>query len=117
MRNKLISALTATCLAFSLTSCLAGPHQLRRTVDDWDAKMYASSPLIDGILWFPVPMYPILNWGAMIGDFFVGDAYSFWFHDVWDGKGTGFEHFKVEANDGKMGSLLNDNAGWLKVTK
>lgn len=115
--RKLTAAALAVVTAFSLSSCLAGPHQLRRSVDDWDAKMYANSPILDGILWFPIPMWGILNWGAMFGDFFIGDAYSFWFHDVWDGKGTGFEHHKVEATDGKMGSLLNDNAGWLKVDK
>lgn len=99
--------------ALGMTSCAAGPHQLRRTVDDWDHKMYVNSPWIDGVLWF-VPVIPLANFVAAIGDFFVTDAYAFWFNDAWDGKGTGFEHLKVEATDGKFGSLLNDGAGWLK---
>jgi len=36
---------------------------------------------------------------------------------VWDGKGTGFEHAKVEATDGTVSSLLNEGSSWLKVKK
>lgn len=114
MRKQLVALATAAIAAVSLSSCMAGPHQLRRTVDDWDHKMYVNSPWIDAVLWV-VPVFPLCNFGAQIGDFFVGDAYAFWFKDAWDGKGTGFEHAKIEATDGKVGSLLNDGAGFLKV--
>jgi hypothetical protein len=115
MRKQLIAALTATVMAFSISSCMAGPHQLRRSVDDWDAKMYANSPILDGVLWV-IPFWPLCTWGSYIGDFFIGDAYQFWFKDVWAGKGAGFDHAKIESA-GKVGSLLNDNASWLKVDK
>lgn len=115
MRNNLlVSAGLAACLTF--TSCAAGPQQLQRSVDDWDHKMYVQNPLLDGVLWV-VPVFPLLNFGAAIGDFFIGNAYFFWFHDVWDGKGTGFEHAKVEATDGTVSSLLNEGSSWLKVKK
>ena len=82
MRNNLlVTAGLAACLTF--TSCAAGPQQLQRSVDDWDHKMYVKNPLLDGVLWV-VPVFPLLNFGAAIGDFFIGNAYFFWFHDVWD---------------------------------
>ena len=77
-------------------------------------KTYVNSPWVDAILWV-VPVIPIAGFVAMVGDFFVTDAYAFWLHDAWDGKGTGFEHLKVDASDGKMSSLLNDGSGWLRV--
>jgi hypothetical protein len=106
MKKQLIAALAATA-SLSLTSCLAGPHQLRRSVDDWDQKLYVNSPWLDAVLWV-IPVIPIAHYIAFAGDFLVTDAYSFWFHDAWDGKGTGYEHLKVDAPDG---------SGWLKVAK
>lgn len=111
--KKVLGALTVA-LALSLTSCAAGPHQLRRTVDDWDQKMYVNSPWLDGVLWF-VPVIPFANFLASIGDFFVGDAYAFWFKDAWDGKGTGFNHFTPTHTDGAMDSLLLDDSKFLEI--
>lgn len=116
MRKLFTSLALGTITALSLTSCAAGPHQLNRSVDDWDHKMYVNSPWIDAVLWV-VPVFPLAHYVAMIGDFLVTDAYAFWFHDAWDQKGTGFVHLKVDATDGTMSSLLNDGAGWLKMTK
>ena len=106
MRKHIATALACTA-ALSLTSCMAGPHQLKRTVDDWDQKMYVNQPWISAALWV-IPVIPLMNFGAGIGDFFVGDAYFFWFKDAWDGKGTGFKHANIEATDGAVGSLIGD---------
>ena len=76
--------------------------------------MYVKQPWVDAILWV-VPVFPILNFGALIGDFFVVDAYAFWFKDAWDGKGTGFRHAEVEATDGAMNSLLMDDGTFLEI--
>ena len=116
MRKIIASLALGTVATLSMTSCAAGPHQLRRTVDDWDHKMYVNSPWIDGVLWF-IPVIPLAWFVASFGDFFITDAYAFWFHDAWDGKGTGYEHLKVDATDGKMGSLLMDGSSWLQVKK
>ncbi len=62
--------------ATSLTGCLAGPHQLSRTVDDWDHKLYVENVWVDAALWV-VPVIPIAKFAASIGDFFVTDAYTF----------------------------------------
>ena len=97
-----------------LAGCAAGPHQLRRTVDDLDHKLYVQQPWVDGILWF-VPVFPLLHFGAGIGDFFIGDAYAFWIKDAWDGKGTGFRHLEVEATDGAMNSLMMDDGKFLEI--
>ena len=50
-RILLLLALAATLV---LPSCAAGPHQLTRTVDDWDHEMYVDSPLLNGVLYQPV---------------------------------------------------------------
>lgn len=111
--RKLLATVAACTAALSLTSCWAGPQQLRRTVDDWDHKMYVRSPWLDAVLWI-IPVMPLANFGASIGDFFVGNAYAFWFHDAWDGKGTGFKHADIAPTDGQFGSLLNEGSGFLK---
>jgi len=116
MRKTLLAILAATVMGFSTTSCSAGPHQLRRTVDDWDHKMYVNSPWVDGILWF-IPVIPIAMFIGWAGDFLIVDAYSFWLHDAWDGKGTGFKHLDVAATDGTMSSLMIDGASFLQVNK
>lgn len=110
----------ALCLiaGVGLTSCYAGPHQLRRTVDDWDQKMYVDSPWLNAVLWV-VPVFPVLDFAAGIGDFFVTDAYAFWFKDAWDGKGTAFQHYQVQPASGEDGgtmkSLLMDDGKFLKI--
>ncbi|MEZ5963713.1 MAG: hypothetical protein R3F56_07690 [Planctomycetota bacterium] len=106
-------ALGATAL---LPSCLAGPHQLQRTVDDWDQKTYITNPWISAALWV-VPVFPLAKFGASVADFFVTDAYAFWFKDAWDMKGTGFEHYKQTWTDGRMKSLLMSDAGFIKIDK
>lgn len=113
--RKLIASLAVCVAALSFSSCSAGPHQLKRTVDDWDHKMYVDNPWLNGVLWF-VPVFPLCHFGAGIGDFFVGDAYAFWFHDAWDQKGTGFKHADVAPTDGQVGSLMGDGK-FLKVMK
>ncbi len=112
--RKLGIALTLL-LCFSFTSCLAGPHQLRRSVDDWDHNMYVDTPWLDAALWV-VPVYPLLYFGAGIGDFFVGDAYTFWFNDAFSGYGgAGFVHFNPEHTDGYVNSLWSDETKWLRI--
>ncbi|MCA8953550.1 MAG: hypothetical protein KDE27_28825 [Planctomycetes bacterium] len=113
--RKLLASIAVTTAAVMMTSCSAGPHQLKRTVDDWDHKMYVNNPWLNGVLWF-VPVFPLCHFGASIGDFLVTDAYFFWFQDAWDMKGTGFKHADVMATDGQVGSLMGDGS-FLKVMK
>jgi hypothetical protein len=116
MRKRSPALLASLLLATTLSSCFAGPHQLRRSVDDWDHKTYVNSPWFNAALWV-VPVLPICNVLAWTGDFLICDAYAFWIHDAWDGKGTGFQHMEVIAVDGKVGSLLLDRAEWTRVEK
>lgn len=101
-------ALTLALLgSVAFTSCMAGPHQLKRTVDDLDRKVYVQSPWLDAVLWI-VPVFPLAHFGASIGDFFITDAYAFWFKDAFGGKGgTGFDHANIEQSR-TMGSLVGD---------
>lgn len=112
-----LRTLAAVCLfALPFGACAAGPHQVRRTIDDWDHNLYVNSPWFDALLWV-VPVIPVATLGSFVVDFLITDAYAFWFDDAWDGAGTGFEHLHVEATDGKVGSLLMDRSGWTKVEK
>ena len=114
MRKSLLSLVFAGVACLGLSSCLAGPHQLKRTVDDWDQKMYVDSPWLSAALWV-IPVFPICHFGAGIGDFLIGDAYAFWFKDAWDMKGTGFKHYATQPTDGQMSSLLNDDGSYLEI--
>ena len=100
--------------ALTFTSCTAGPHQLRRSVDDWDNKMYVDSPWLNGVLHF-IPVIELASFFAWVGDTLVTDAYAFWFKDAWDGKGTAFDHFIVKPTDGSMRSLLLDDGKFLEI--
>ena len=110
-KARLVCALLALT---TFAACSAGPHQLKRTVDDWDQKLYVDSPWLDGVLWF-IPVIPIAHFLASVGDFFVTDAYAFWLKDAWDGKGTAFTHFSPTATDGAMQSLMLDDAHFLEI--
>ena len=110
-RLLVLAALAATT---TLGGCLAGPHQLRRSVDDWDHKQYVDTPRWNGILWI-VPVWPALTAAAFAFDFLVTDPYAFWCGDLWDGHGTGFEHKPVEWTDGRMQSLMIDSTRWTRV--
>jgi len=110
--RKIVTAL-ALGATLSLSGCLAGPHQLRRSLDDFDRQLYVDNPIVDGVLWV-VPVFPIGFFVAQVGDFFITDAYAFWIKDVWEGKGTGFEHIDVEAQK-TMKSLLSDDGSFLQI--
>lgn len=99
-----------------LAGCVVGPHQLRRSVDDWDHKCYVNSPWWNVALWL-VPVFPTFHVGAMVGDFLITDPWAFWFEDAWDGTGTGFRHLEVSWTDGSMGSLMSERTGWTKIDR
>jgi hypothetical protein len=114
MRLRRLLPLSGLCAA-TLASCFAGPHQLRRSVDDWDQRLYVESPWLDAGLWI-VPVIPALSLVAGVADFLVVDPYFFWGSDAWDGNGTGFEPARTEA-DVRMPSLVSDRSRWLRREK
>jgi hypothetical protein len=100
----------------TFAACAAGPHQLRRSIDDWDHKSYVNSPRWNAVLWI-VPVMPVCYVGAFVGDCLITDPWAFWCEDLWDGKGTGFEHLEVPWTDGRMSSLWRDRAGWTRIDR
>ena len=100
----------------SLASCTAGPHQLRRSIDDWDHKSYVNSPWWNATLWI-VPVMPVCYLGAFALDSLITDPWAFWFEDAWDGKGTGFEHLQVPWTDGRMQSMWMERGAWTRIEK
>ncbi|MFO1051927.1 MAG: hypothetical protein U1F36_06910 [Planctomycetota bacterium] len=112
MRKIAIAALLAA--SFTLGGCYSGPHQLQRTVDDWDQKVYVDSPWLNAVLMI-IPVIPLARFGAAIGDFFITDAYAFWLNDAFGGQGgAGFRHKEI-ASKRSMGSLLRDDGKFLKI--
>ncbi|MEY4828613.1 MAG: hypothetical protein RLZZ562_409 [Planctomycetota bacterium] len=114
MNNNLLNILAVGIAAALSTACAAGPHQLARTVDDWDNRLYVQTPVMNGVL-HVVLVIPLLTVCAKVGDFCITDAACFWFDDAWDGHGTGFQHLKVEPTDGQMQSLLIEGSGWMAI--
>ena len=106
MRKLLIALTVLGTLTFS--GCMAGPQYLRRSLDDLDHQVYVENPIVDGILWFPIPAFPIGYWLSYIGDFFI-NGYPFWFKDVWSGDGTGFIHADVDSKK-SIKSLVRDDS-------
>ncbi len=112
-RHSMILAL-AMCLA--LPGCLAGPHQLERSVADFDQEIYGDSPWLNFVLWV-VPVFPILWVGAKAGDFLVTDAYAFWVEDAWAGDGgTGFKHLNAQSQK-SVQSLMREDSEWLRIDR
>ena len=101
-------------LAATLGSCFSGPHQLGRTVEDWDHQLYVDSPWLNAGLWV-IPVIPVTKLLAWTGDFLVTDAVEFWCGDAWDCAGTSYEWLNVEATDGYVESLLRPRSRWLPV--
>lgn len=99
-----------------LAGCFAGPQQLRRSVDDWDQKVYVNSPWWSATLWV-VPVMPVSYLGAFVGDFLVTNPIAFWGEDAWDGKGTGYEHQTIQWTDGRTRSVASEHGGWTRVTR
>lgn len=112
MKKTLVALSLVSALV--LSSCLAGPKQLARSVDDWDQKLYVEQPWVDAIL-NAIPVIPIAGMLAGFVDFFTDNAYYFWFKDAWDGKGTGFKHYEVPPVDGQLESMLIPDAKFFEV--
>ena len=72
--------------------------------------------LIVAAMW-GLGIIPVTYAGAFVGDLLVSDPYAFWFHDAWDGSGTGFEHLPVQSLDGRMSSLWIERSGWTRIEK
>ena len=76
--------------------------------------MYVEKPLVNGVL-HVIPIIPIVNLVATVGDTLVVNPWFFWSEDVWDNEGTNFDHMTVSDADGHLDSLAEKpNAGMMK---
>lgn len=76
--------------------------------------MYVDKPLVNGVL-HVVPVIPLVDFVATLGDVLVVNPWFFWSEDVWDDQGTNFDHAEVADADGHLDSLVKDpNAGVMK---
>lgn len=115
MHEKWLLAGAALAL-FTLPSCVVGPKQFSRSVDDWDNKLYTESPWMD-VLLTVVPVIPLASVVAGVGDFLIVNPVAFWLDDAWDSHGTAFQHFEVKGEDGQMRSLLMNDSKALRVNR
>lgn len=111
---KITKSLITLAAAATLMSCSAGPKQLQRSVDDWDRELYVEDPLLDGIL-HVIPVIPLIDFVATVGDVLIVNPWYFWSEDVWDEEGTNFNHATVADADGHLDSLAQKpNKGFMK---
>ena len=111
---KTIKTLIFFAAAAVLVSCTAGPKQLQRSVDDWDQEFYVEDPLLNGVL-HVIPVIPLIEVVAIIGDSLIVNPWYFWSEDVWDKQGTNFNHATVSDADGHLySSAQKPNKGFMK---
>ena len=92
LKSRLLVPILALSL-FALPGCLAGPDQLSRSFDDWVNQKYSEDSLVHGALFQNVlPVYPITSVLLTVVDVIIVNPYYFWSADVWDHRGTAFEH-------------------------
>jgi hypothetical protein len=90
-----------------LPSCIAGPMRLSRTWDDWVNQKYTSDSWIHGaLLQNIIPVYPLVGGLMTFVDVIAVNLYYFWSEDVWDRKGTGFEHENPQGATRSVGSAF-----------
>ena len=91
--KKRIATLTLALSLGLLTSCASGPWRLSRTWDDHVNQKYSEDSWIHGALLQDIlPVYPLVGLVMSLGDVIFVNTYTFWSKDVWDRKGTAFEH-------------------------
>ncbi len=95
MKNVVLVVTLA--LALVAAGCVAGPWTARETVDDWAATTYSDNALLGTVVY--VFVWPIGNWGGSIIDMVVLNNVAWWGNDIWQGKGSTFEH--KDAPNGK----------------
>ena len=109
MGKKTLSTLLIAGSLLALSSCNSGPHKLRRSWEDWTNQKYTEDSWIHGALLQDVlPVYPIVGFFLAVGDILVVNTYYFWSDDVWDRKGTGFDHKALEGAEKSVGSFIDE---------
>lgn len=99
----------------TLSSCMAGPQQMRRSVDDWDHALYVESPWLDAGLWI-LPVIPLASCAGQLVDCLIVNPIFFWGSDAWDGNGTGYKH-QSPVPDEWTNSVIAERGRWLRVEK
>ena len=116
--NRAMQKLTVTlslCGLLLLSGCFTGPKQLHATVDDWDRQLYVDTPWFNGALWI-IPVVPAARIGSLFIDGVVGNFYTFWFEDAFDGEGgTTVRHAEIASRE-SMKSLLRGDGLWVQTS-
>jgi hypothetical protein len=88
-RNLILIVMLLAFVVVS-TGCMAGPWTFREYVDDWAAGVYSDNSYLGTVVYLIV--WPI---GEMLGsvvDAVVFNNVAWWGQDVWNGKGTTYNH-------------------------
>ena len=102
MKKNLVLIVLLVAFSVVASGCMAGPFTITNTVSDWSAGVYADNAYIGTVVY--VFVQPIGWCLGMIADEVVFNMVAWWGQDVWDGKGTTYDH--KNAPNGK-----NNKAG------
>ncbi len=109
MAKRTLSTLFIAGSLLALSSCSSGPHKLRRSFEDWSNQKYTEDSWIHGALLQDIlPVYPIVTFALGFADILVLNTYYFWSDDVWDRKGTGFNHKALDGAEKSVGSFIDE---------
>ncbi|MHC4922589.1 MAG: DUF3332 family protein [Planctomycetota bacterium] len=98
MKRNLVLIVLLIVFAVVSTGCMAGSWAASETVDDWAAGVYADDAYIGTVVY--VFVWPIGKWLGGIVDMVVTNNVDWWGYDVWDGKGTTFNHADAPNGEG-----------------
>ncbi len=106
--RRLLSVVSLTAVLFAVSSCNSGPKRLGRTWDDWTNQKYSENAWLHGLLLQDLlPVYPIVGLVLGLGDAIIVNPYYFWTEDVWDGKGTAFEHDQPDGAERSVSGFMD----------
>lgn len=94
--KKTVGLAVAAAVLSVCAGCASGPSRLSNSFGDWRNQQYSESAWLHALLTEVIPVYPLVQGLAGIGDLFV-NAYYFWAKDAWDNKGTAYVHMNPEG--------------------
>ncbi len=109
-----VAAMAAAVVLFA--GCYSGPRYLSRSVDDTVNELYTDSPILTAVCSDIVPVVPLIDSVAFLGDWLILNPVQFWGSDVWHGEGAAYHHSNPPSQKEVLWSGLGSGSGYaLKV--
>ena len=105
MKKNLVLIVMLVAFSVVASGCMAGPWTMTNTVNDWAANVYADNTYVGTLVY--VFVWPIGMWLGEVCDLVIFNNVAWWGQDVWDGKGTTFDHKNApNGRNNKAGNAL-----------